>query len=86
MTKLHEEVIRGSVSEVLAQLSSRSILGEFTVVIAAGEEAPVVMTDESIRTRFDQLQKQGFSRKDALKKLVKESGRSRNQLYDLLLR
>jgi 16S rRNA (cytidine1402-2'-O)-methyltransferase len=86
MTKLHEEVIRGSVSEVLAQLSSRSILGEFTVVIARGEEEAVVMSDESIRTRFEQLQKQGFSRKDALKKLVKESGRSRNDLYQLLLR
>jgi hypothetical protein len=46
----------------------------------------VIVNEDTLRARFDQLQKEGYSRKDALKKLSKESGRSRNELYDILLK
>lgn len=85
MTKLHEEVLRGTVSELLPQLVSRKLQGEFTVVIAPGEAPATQMTDESIRARYAQLVSEGYSRRDALKKLVKESGRSRNDLYRLIM-
>jgi 16S rRNA (cytidine1402-2'-O)-methyltransferase len=86
LTKVHEEVIRGKLSELLSSLSSRKLLGEFTVVIAPGEGARVQMDDRTVRMRFEHLLNQGLSRKDALKKLVKESGRHRNDLYSLLMK
>ena len=86
LTKLHEEVIRGAVSDILNSLASRTLLGEFTVVISPGEAVIAVMTDDSIRTRFAQLLNEGSNRKDALKKLSKESGRPRNDLYQLLMK
>jgi 16S rRNA (cytidine1402-2'-O)-methyltransferase len=87
MTKAHEEILRGSVSEILQQLSGRRFRGEFTVVIAPGTETTAaIMPDEIIRSRFAQLQQEGRSRKEALGKLVKESGRPRNELYDLLIK
>lgn len=86
MTKVHEEVLRGRVSELLPALASRKLQGEFTVVIAGGgKAAQVVMSDETIHLRFQQLQQEGFNRKDALKKLSKESGRSKNELYRMLM-
>jgi 16S rRNA (cytidine1402-2'-O)-methyltransferase len=86
MTKMHEEVIRGRISEIITNLAQRKQQGEFTIVIAPGEEAPVHMSDETIRIRFEQMLREGMSRKDALKKLAKESGRARNELYNLLMK
>jgi 16S rRNA (cytidine1402-2'-O)-methyltransferase len=39
LTKIHEEVLRGKLSEVLGELKARpSLKGEFVVVVGAGEE------------------------------------------------
>jgi 16S rRNA (cytidine1402-2'-O)-methyltransferase len=87
LTKLHEEVLRGDISSLLAELSGRKLQGEFTLVIAPGETLErVTMTDELLHQRFQQLMKDGYNKKEALKKLVKESGRSRNELYALLMK
>jgi len=88
LTKLHEEVLRGTLSSLMAELSPRKLQGEFTIVIAPGESLDkVTMTDEVIRQRFAQLvEKESYTRKDALKKVAKESGRSRNDLYRLLIK
>ncbi|HSP07828.1 MAG TPA: 16S rRNA (cytidine(1402)-2'-O)-methyltransferase, partial [Acidobacteriota bacterium] len=84
ITKLHEEILRGSVSELLTRIAPRRLKGEFTVVIAPGEESHIQMTDEMILARFRQLESEGVNRKDLLKRLSKESGRSRNEIYRLL--
>jgi len=88
MTKLHEEVQRGKISTLLTGLSSRKLQGEYTIVIGPPGQTSdsVIMDKDTLQARFDQLQKEGYSRKDALKKLSKESGRSRNELYDILLK
>lgn len=86
MTKLHEEIVRGRISDLIPQLSQRKLQGEFTLVIAPGEEQKLQMTDDWIVARFQQMLQEGLSRKEALKKLAKESGRSRNDLYDLLVK
>ena len=85
LTKMHEEVLRGTVEELLETTASRQLKGEFTVVIAPGEEAALHMSDANIIARFKQLESEGMGRKDALKRLSKESGRSRNDLYRLLI-
>jgi 16S rRNA (cytidine1402-2'-O)-methyltransferase len=87
LTKLHEEVLHGNISMLLGVLSSRKLQGEFTVVVGPGKGVESVgMTDQMVTERFHQLEKEGYSRKDALKKVVKESGRSRNDLYRLLMK
>jgi 16S rRNA (cytidine1402-2'-O)-methyltransferase len=87
LTKMHEEVLHGKISELLAIFSARKLLGEFTVVVGPGQGIESIrMTDGMVRERFHQLEKEGYSRKDALKKVVKESGRSRNDLYRLLMK
>ena len=86
LTKLHEEVLRGTIAHLLPQLANRKLQGEFTLVIGPGEAPRIEMSDDSIRNRFQQLQQEGFSRKDALKRLSRESGRSKNELYELLMK
>lgn len=86
LTKLHEEVWRGRCSEVLTHAAAKKIQGEFTVVIAPGKAERTPMSDDAIRARYAHLLAEGQSRKDILKKLSKETGRSRNDLYDLLIK
>ena len=86
LTKLHEEVIRGTIAELLSHFSTREIKGEFTVVIAPGEAQTLTLSDEALRSRFLQLINEGLNKREALRKLAKESGRSRNELYDLLMK
>lgn len=86
LTKVHEEVLRGTVSQLLPQLADRELVGEFTIVIGPGQTEQAVLSDAAIMTRFEQLQKEGRSRKEALSKLARESGRSRNELYRLLFK
>jgi 16S rRNA (cytidine1402-2'-O)-methyltransferase len=84
MTKLHEQVLRGKASQLFELLADQKWIGECTVVIAPGQEETIEMSDETIRVRFQQLVSEGLSRKDAIKKLVREAGRPRNEIYKLV--
>ena len=84
MTKLHEEVLRGTAAQLMEQLANKKWIGECTVVIAPGKEETIEMSEETIKIRFQQLVSEGLSRKDAIKKLVREAGRPRNEIYKLV--
>lgn len=85
MTKVHEEFIRGTVSEVAAE--EREWLGEATLVLgpdsAAGSRAPV--GDEEIDQRIDQELAQGESSKNTAQRISAWSGRSRKEIYQRVL-
>ena len=54
LTKLHEEVLRGTASEVQEILSSRpSVKGEITLVIAPPEQGATLASDEDIESAID---------------------------------
>jgi 16S rRNA (cytidine1402-2'-O)-methyltransferase len=84
ITKLHEEFFRGSCSEVLAVLRSRtSLRGEMTVLIAgASQIGSDVDASQPLRERVDQLmQEANLSRMDALKAVARERKVSKSQAY-----
>lgn len=85
LTKLHEEFLRGSVSEVHATLSARdSCRGEFTLVIdreppPAAPSAPVDLAAE-----VDAEIVRGASRMDAIKAVARRHGMGKRDLYQAL--
>ena len=80
MTKLHEEVWRGSVSEAAAHWSNQSVKGEVTVVIAGGV-APEPDLDGAIELAVQAIE--GGSRpSSAVKRVAQETGVSRRTLYE----
>jgi 16S rRNA (cytidine1402-2'-O)-methyltransferase len=87
LTKVHEETLRGRVSEVLARLPEPR--GEFTVVLGGGEE-PVresgeAPTPESLLGEFYQLTKKlGLSRRESISALSDRFGMRSRELYALL--
>jgi len=96
LTKLHEEFLRGSISEVRAQLAGRDrIRGEFVVLIEAPASTTTLnaagsshlRTGESISDQIKRLQTESnLDEKEALKRLARESGKSKSELYRELQR
>lgn len=80
LTKLHEEYIRGTVSEVIQVAEDKK--GEMVVIIEGKpiEEESFDM-DTAIK-KVDEYIKQGLKTKEAIKKAATELGCSKNELYD----
>ncbi|MDE3062485.1 MAG: 16S rRNA (cytidine(1402)-2'-O)-methyltransferase [Acidobacteriota bacterium] len=95
LTKLHEEFLRGTVVEVRRTLADRDrIRGEFVLLVEApthienaGAPGPESPTWESITARIARLQADsGLDEKEALKRLARETGQSKSELYRELQR
>lgn len=89
LTKLHEEVFRGSALEVAAEFASRdSVKGEIVIVVDGpsdaerASDAEHAASDAAVRAR--ELVDQGASSKDAVRALVKEFGIARNEAYRII--
>jgi len=82
LTKLHEEILRGPISSLAGSLEERSeLLGEFVVVLS-GREATDRVSEEEALEELKQLLRQGFSRKEAARKLASLYNLSSKRLYD----
>lgn len=78
LTKLHEEFIRGSVSEVMAQIDI--IKGEFVLVVEASQEDDSISSDD-LHALIDERIAQGESVSRAISSVAKANGISKNELY-----
>ena len=87
LTKLHEEFLRGSVVEVAAELKQRDrIRGEITLLVEA-RALPEENVTASITERVAELQKsENLDEKDALKRIARERGLSKSDVYRELQR
>jgi 16S rRNA (cytidine1402-2'-O)-methyltransferase len=89
LTKLHEEFLRGPVSELRAQLAARpSIRGEIVLLLApAAAEAAVTAQQTSIAVEVAALRKaEGIGEMDALKRVARERGIGKSEAYRELQR
>lgn len=80
ISKIHEEVLRGTVSEILENLEKTNIAGEYVVVLEGKTEEKKLTSDALLEVSA--LMKKGFSRKDAVKKVANAYGLSKKELYD----
>ena len=82
LTKVHEEFVRGSAAEVLAEAQRRELKGEITLLIGKSEGGPTVAPQEPAGARLKKImQEQGVDEKAALKLLAKETGKTRSEIY-----
>jgi 16S rRNA (cytidine1402-2'-O)-methyltransferase len=84
LTKIHEEFLRGTVGEVRALLAERDrIRGEMVLLVAAKPVAAQNVAGAlSLRERLVELEKsEGLSEMDALKRIARERGVSKSELY-----
>ena len=80
LTKLHEEVWRGSLGEGLEEWSAREARGEFTIVI--GGATPPVPSLEEATSIARGLIDTGMSSADAARRAADETGVARRLIYE----
>jgi 16S rRNA (cytidine1402-2'-O)-methyltransferase len=83
LTKLHEEIFRGTVSSAIEHFTEPR--GEFTIVIEGAAESPQDHSDDDLRARLKSLRESGISARDAAARLAAETGLPRRRLYTLAL-
>jgi 16S rRNA (cytidine1402-2'-O)-methyltransferase len=85
LTKLHEEVWRGSLEEAIAHYRDREPQGEFTLVIAGSDLVEPMLSESALRAELQHLLSQGLSRSQASRQLAQKTSLSRRQIYQLAL-
>ena len=83
LTKLHEEYLRGTAADVLADLASRErVRGELGVLVEAPPAVAATSDAEPIAALIRRLMEQdGLSEKDALKRAARERGLGKSEVY-----
>lgn len=81
MTKIYEEIYRGTITEVLDQLGEQEVKGEVTIILEGGKpqkkvELPAVL--EALKYYSQEL---GLSRKESVSRVSEELGVSRREVY-----
>lgn len=86
MTKIHEELLGGTIGEVLEELRARPrIRGEITVVFSAAPGESQAADSTAIAEEFERLRATGMRRNDAIKLVAEKFGMRKNEIYRLLL-
>ena len=86
MTKLYEEVLRGSLSEVISVLSERENLkGEVTVVVEGSRDGHDEASADTAQRTLRLLREKGFSLSEAVSLVSTAFGVSKNGIYRVAL-
>ncbi len=90
LTKLHEEIVRGTFSELAAHFAEQA-RGEFTIVVEGGSEGEekaagqVMLGDEELTERLRSLLASGRRPREIAARVAGETAIPRRQLYAKLL-
>jgi 16S rRNA (cytidine1402-2'-O)-methyltransferase len=82
LTKMHEEFLRGKLSELASHFHTQKPKGEIVVIIDRGNPQNAHLSDaRRLPARVSELESSGLDRKAALKQAAKEFGISRSEAY-----
>jgi 16S rRNA (cytidine1402-2'-O)-methyltransferase len=84
LTKTHEEIRRGPLSE-LAAWAADGVRGEITVVVAGATPAPVELGAAELAAAVAAEEAAGASRKEAIRAVVVRTGLPRRTVYDAVV-
>ena len=84
VTKLHEEFLRGRISEVIGEVSRREIRGEMTLVIEGCSDSNAASEEELVE-EIDKLKGEGMRIKEIAEIIGEKYGYSKREIYRLAL-
>jgi 16S rRNA (cytidine1402-2'-O)-methyltransferase len=88
LTKMHEEIVTGDLSAIFFKVSGNPPKGELVLLFDRKSNQSKrldVYKAGTLKSRLTELESEGVERKAALKKLAKEFGLSRSEVYRRLL-
>jgi 16S rRNA (cytidine1402-2'-O)-methyltransferase len=82
LTKLHEEFLRGPVSELRAQLVARAVIrGEIVLLFSPAAQSAAAQKSSVAAEVASLIQTEGLTEKDALKRVARERGIGKSEAY-----
>jgi 16S rRNA (cytidine1402-2'-O)-methyltransferase len=81
LTKMHEEVWRGTLSEAIEHSRAVAPRGEYAIVIAPAINTEVEVTDEEIIRELATRTEKGLSKRDAIDEVTAAFGVARKRVY-----
>ena len=85
MTKIYEETIRGSLSELLEWSTNREILGEITIVLEGFDRSSRSYSADQLVELVRAREAAGDSRKDAISAIAKEVNLPKRIVFDAMV-
>lgn len=88
LTKIHEEFLRGTISEILEKYPEPK--GEHIILIEGNRikeesEEEKAIKEMTIEEHYNYYEKQGFTKNEIIKKIAKDKGVSKNEIYQLFI-
>ena len=81
LTKIHEETIRGTLSECLKRLQEGTIKGEFTVILHGATKEPLQQDIDTAEYLKNLILHRGLSKKEAISAAAEELGVPKKDVY-----
>ncbi|MCR6513925.1 16S rRNA (cytidine(1402)-2'-O)-methyltransferase [Clostridium sp. LY3-2] len=87
LTKLHEEIVRGTIGEVIEFFKEKAPRGEFVLVLSGLTDEEIesdkrkAFEDLSIEDHIRKYISEGLSKKDAIKKVAKDRNEPKSVIY-----
>jgi 16S rRNA (cytidine1402-2'-O)-methyltransferase len=84
ITKIHEEFIRGRISQIIEKLADKTLKGEFTVIVRGAEKGEVP-TEEALKAEIQRLQEKGLRVKEIAELLGEKYSYPKREIYRLAI-
>ena len=86
LTKIHEEFIRGNIDEIIEK--SENLKGEMILLIEGSKEFnnENILNNLSLEEHYNVYEKQGLDKKEIIKKIAKDRGVNKNEIYQYFLK
>lgn len=85
LTKTYEEVVRGTLGELLTWAKSKEILGEITIVLAGFDNSNRTYSNEELIGEVLKIEGAGISRKEAIAEVAKVTGVAKRRVFDAMV-
>lgn len=89
LTKIHEQYLRGNVSDILERHTEPK--GEYVIIIegaehSSDEEMLQLLSDLTLEEHYDFYRKKGYEKKEIIKKIAKDRRRNKNEIYKYFIK
>jgi 16S rRNA (cytidine1402-2'-O)-methyltransferase len=85
LTKMHEEVRRGSLTDILESILDSPPKGEIVLVIGGATRTGAEASDEELARTARELMDSGVNRAEALSRVARDAGVPRRRVFDALV-
>lgn len=89
LTKIHEEFIRGKISDILENMEN--VKGEFVVIVEGNAQSKKEIELEnlnqmSLEEQYEFYEQQGMNKKEIIKQIAKDRNVNKNEIYQYFLK